>query len=147
MTDFEGVNIVKRWTLGAAIITGALLLVFAGSAKAQVLSPAQDASIKAKKIYRGSSVTYENIFNARAIDPGAQLSYNPYYAQSLTFMPQIWLRNDMFLRARLSVEVELTLSDSTDTKREPVLSDIYLDYMWLSAYTIPKLKIAISPLL
>lgn len=129
--------------LGVALVTGALLL--SAPAQAQVLNPALEGSVKAKKIYRGSLITYENVFALRDLDKGAETSYVPYYAQSISFSPQIWLRDDMFISGNLAVEVEMTTSQSTDTVREPMLSDLFLTYMWLSAYTIPVLKIGISP--
>ncbi|PID38487.1 MAG: hypothetical protein CSA65_06955 [Proteobacteria bacterium] len=134
---------MKRWTLSLVIV--ASLLLAAGTSEAQVLNPALAGSVKAKKIYRGSLLTYENIFSLRALDPGAEQSYTPYYAQSITFAPQIWLRDDMFVSARMSVEVEVTDSQWTDTKREPILSDLFFNYMWLSAYRIPVVGISISP--
>lgn len=114
-------------------------------AVAQMLDPAMSAQAKKKKIYRGSMVTYENIFSAYSLSQSAQQSYDPYYAMSLTFMPQVWLRDDMFVQARIAAEVELTLSEMTDTKREPILSDLTLTYLWAGAYTIPALKVRVSP--
>jgi hypothetical protein len=134
---------VKRLTLSLVVV--ASLLLAAGTSEAQVLNPALAGSVKAKKIYRGSLITYENIFSLRALDPGAEQSYAPYYAQNISFAPQIWLRDDMFVSARMSVEVELTDSQWTDTRREPVLSDLFFSYMWLSAYRIPVVGISISP--
>jgi hypothetical protein len=138
---------VKRSSLVAIIVISAItaVLVLPKQAEAQILNPALAAEKKAKKIYRGSMVIYENIFNLRQLDVGADLSTNPYYAQSLTFLPQIWLGDTMFVNARLSMEVEITSSDFTNTKREPFLSDLFLTYMWLGAYTIPVAKIVISP--
>lgn len=134
---------MKRWTISLVVVAG--LLLAAGTSEAQVLNPALEGSVKAKKIYRGSLITYENIFSLRALDPGAEQSYAPYYAQNISFAPQIWLRDDMFVSARMSVEVEITDSQWTDTKREPILSDLFFSYMWLSAYRIPVVGISISP--
>ncbi|MBW2735349.1 MAG: hypothetical protein JRH20_23440 [Deltaproteobacteria bacterium] len=128
-----------------ALVIAATILCSSVPAIAQVLNPAMSAQAKKKKIYRGSMVTYENVFSAYSLSEGAQQSYDPYYAMSLTFLPQIWLRDDMFVQARLGAEVELTLSESTDTKREPVLTDLSFTYMWTGAYTIPGAKIVISP--
>jgi hypothetical protein len=99
-----------------------------------------------KVAWRNSLVTYENIFSAYSIDRGAQLSYNPYYAQSISFLPRYYPRDDLYLRARLDLEIELTTSDDTDYAREWIVSDLYLDVDYKPAWmTIPVVDVMVNP--
>jgi len=52
----------------------------------------------------------------------------------------------MYIRGRLIVEVELTESDSTDYVREPILSDLWLDYGWQPKWMkIPYVGVTVTP--
>lgn len=131
----------QRLTFAAAL---AIVLGLGSAAQAQVLNPALTAKRKKKRVYRASMLTYQNSFALRDLAP-TDPDYNPYYAMSMYFQPQIWLQDNMFVRATLIAQLELTSSDQTDTRREPILSDMRLDYWWLGAYRIPKVNIVLTP--
>jgi hypothetical protein len=100
-----------------------------------------------KKVpWRNSTITYENVVSALSFDQGAELTYNPYYAQSLSFRPRYYLRDDLSFRARFDLEIELTTSDDTDHAREWIVSDLMLDAVYSPSWmTIPKVDVAVSP--
>jgi hypothetical protein len=102
---------------------------------------------KATKVpWRNSIIAYENIVSALSFNEGAELTYDPYYAQSISFRPRYYLRDDLSLRARLDLEIELTTSDSTDHAREWILSDLTFDGVYAPKWmTIPKLDVQVSP--
>jgi hypothetical protein len=82
---------------------------------------------ESKVPWRNSSVTYSNAFSAITLSKGAELMYNPYYAQSFSFKPSYYPTEDLSLKLRLDLEIELTTSDATDHAREWILSDLKLD--------------------
>ena len=85
--------------------------------------------------FRGSSFTFSNSGNWYAY-------HNPTYSMSFDFRPRYYIRDDLSLRARLMVDVEMTDSDSTNTVREPILSDLSLDVNYAPAFLkIPVLDI------
>lgn len=136
-------RVTARLVLALCVVLGTTFA--ATRASAQIMNPAMSAKVKKQKIYRGSMIIYENIFSAVSLFKNALPMHDPYYAQSITLMPQIWPRKDMFVRARLAIEVELTQSNVTDTRREPILSDLWLDWMWFTGWKIPKLGIGVTP--
>jgi hypothetical protein len=96
--------------------------------------------------WRNSTITYENVVSALSFSQGAEPTYNPYYAQSFSFRPRYYLRDDLSLRARLDLEIELTTSDSTDHAREWILSDLFLDANYAPSWlSIPLVKIRVNP--
>ena len=100
----------------------------------------------AKVPWRNSLVIYENTVSAYSLDKGAQPEYDPTYVQSLSFRPRFYLRDDLSLRARLDLQIELTDSNSTDHAREWILSDLTLGAVYTPKWmVIPKLGIQVSP--
>jgi hypothetical protein len=135
-----------------ALFIGLFLLLSISNASAAGIDPDDakkkaDVSVKKKKRpWRNTRIVYENIFSAISLNKSHDQTWNPYYAQSLSLQPRYYVRDDLSLRLRLDVEVELTTSDSTDLNHEPLLSDLMLDanYMpdWL---TIPVVDVRVSP--
>ena len=96
---------------------------------------AATAKKEEKKVpWRGSSFTYENTFSAYSLSPSADLTYNPYYAQSFSFRPRYYPRDDLSLALRLDVEIELTTSDDTDRRHQAMLSDLLFDVGYKPAF-------------
>lgn len=96
-------------------------------------------------IWRNSIFVYENFVSAYSFDRNAELTYNPYYGMSYTFIPRIYLYKGMSLRLRWSLEQELTNSDTTTKKHEIFWSDVYLDWVWGGAAVIPGIDVAFTP--
>ena len=77
--------------------------------------------------FRGSTFTYENIFSAAtAGDLSPETSF--YYAMSYSLRPRYYLNDWFNFRLRLDLEHELTDSPTTTRLREPLLSDMWLDF-------------------
>lgn len=78
--------------------------------------------------FRNTTVIYENIFSAAspAVDLSPAASF--YYAMSYSFRPRYYVRDWFSLRLRLDVEHELTDSSTTTQRREPLVSDLWLDF-------------------
>jgi hypothetical protein len=104
----------------------------------------ETAAAKKKVPWRNSTVTYENIFSAYTLSEGAEQTYNPYYAMSFDFRPRFYLRDDLSLRARLVMDVELTTPDS-DFRRF-LLSDTSFDAVYAPSFLkIPYADISVIP--
>ncbi|MFH1130969.1 MAG: hypothetical protein V1754_06515, partial [Pseudomonadota bacterium] len=88
--------------------------------------------------WRGSVFTYENIGNYYA-------RYNPYYGMAFDLKPRWYFRDDLNLAARMIFDVELTLSDETNSVREPVVSDLFFDLNYAPEFLkIPVLDVAVK---
>lgn len=141
------------------VLVPVALCVLVGSARAEIneykegkkktADATATSSVTAEKVaWRNSTFAYENSVSALSFNRGADLTYNPYYAQSLSFRPRYYLRDDLSLRARLDLEIELTLSDDSDHAREWILSDLLLDVNYAPSWmTIPVLKVQVNPYL
>jgi hypothetical protein len=106
----------------------------------------KEAEPEKKVPWRGSAIIYSNSLSALSLDQGAELSYNPYYAQSFSFRPRYYPLDELSLAARMDLEIELTTSDSTDHAREWIISDLSLDASYAPTWmVIPVAKIAINP--
>jgi hypothetical protein len=91
--------------------------------------------------FRGTMLIYENIFNAYQLNRGADRTYNPYYAMSLSARARWYFRDPLSLRLRFDVEVELTDADDTTDYQETRVSDLTLDLVYNPVYTIPALGV------
>jgi len=80
--------------------------------------------------WRGSFISYDHVSSTVSFDKSAELTWNPYYAQSLTFAPRYWFHEDFYASGIWAVEQELTDSDWTTKKHELVSSDLFLDLGW-----------------
>lgn len=104
-----------------------------------------EGSVK-KVPYRGSMFIYENMLSALSMNQGADLTYNPYYAQALSFRPRYYVLDDLSVGARLDMEIELTTSDETDRARQWILGDLLLDASYApSILKIPVVGVQVSP--
>lgn len=77
--------------------------------------------------WRNTLFLFDQNLNAYALSQSAQLTYNPTYSWSFSLRPRYYLSDDIFVRLRQDMEVELTESDSTATEREIWLADTVLD--------------------
>jgi hypothetical protein len=94
--------------------------------------------------YRGSAFVFRNTISGYSLDPGAQLSYNPYYAMTFSFQPSWWFDDHINLRANLDVVREITNSDVTTDRAEALLGDLALIVGYSKFYTIPMVEIDLS---
>jgi hypothetical protein len=104
--------------------------------------------VKKKKevFWRGTKIIWGNDFSANSLNPGTDLTYNPYYAMSIWLIPRIWIRDDLFTQLRAIFEIELTTSDDTDRRHQWQVADLWLDFVYKPEFlTIPKLNIKASP--
>jgi len=141
--------------LGSAVVAALLLAAVPAAAieddeynqvKQADASVSAEAGAPSKVPWRNSYFTYSHQLSALTFSKGAELRHDPYYAQSLTFRPRYYVRDDLSLRARLDLEIELTTSDSTDTIREWVVSDLLFDVNYAPTWmVIPYAKIAVNP--
>lgn len=117
-----------------------------GKKKKADATVAKEGAAEKKVPWRNSTITYENIFSAISLNKGAEMTYNPYYAQSFSFRPRYYLRDDLSLRARLDLEVEVTTSDTTDHAREWILSDLLMDASYTPRWMkIPVVDVSVNP--
>ncbi len=80
--------------------------------------------------WRGSSISYDHVSNTVGLDKGSELTWNPYYAQSLTLAPRYWFHDSFYTGLVWAVEQELTDSDWTTQRHEMIASDLFLDLGW-----------------
>lgn len=131
--------------LSSLLVLSALLLAATGGHAQQKWEdvPAEQPE---KLFWRNSLLVYENAFSAHSLSRSVDLTYNPYYAQSFSFRPRFYIRDDLSIRPRLDLEIELTTSDDTDHAREWIVSDFYLDTVWMPKFlTIPVVGVRVSP--
>lgn len=132
-----------RKLLVAAVIG---LLSLPGAAFAQGTVAAQEAAgivTGEKSRWRGSALTYENVFTTISMDKSAEPTWNPYYAHSVQIAPRYYFFDDIYTSLIWSVEQELTNSDWTTTRRELLWSDLFVDVGY-SGWTEPTTKLRIN---
>jgi hypothetical protein len=93
--------------------------------------------------WRGSSISYDHVSTTVSLKKDAELTWNPYYAQSLTLAPRYWFHDDFYAGVIWAVEQELTDSDWTTKKHEYMSSDLFLDIGW-AGWTERTTKIRLS---
>ena len=94
--------------------------------------------------WRGSQIVLRNTLSALTLDPGAEQTYNEYFAMTWSFRPWWWVSDRVFLRAQLDLTHELTESDVTTDAGEALLGDLALVAGGSGLYTIPVLGVGIS---
>ncbi len=94
--------------------------------------------------FRGTLISYSNDMSMRTLQPDAELTYNPYYAMTLSLRPQYWFTDSLYIHARLAITRELTDADTTSQAKETRVSDLALRIGASSFYTIPVVGIAFS---
>ena len=104
-------------------------------------------SKKKKKVpYRGSVFQWGHSISALTFDRSAESTYNPYYSQGFSFQPRWYLRDDLSLRARFDMEVELTQADTLDSAHELFTYDLYLEGNYAPKWAkIPFVGITVNP--
>jgi hypothetical protein len=136
--------IVKR--IGPLAVVVATLSSSGPALAAENVDLTETAKKEKKVPWSGSLFTYENSFSAYSLTRSAELTYNPYYTQSLSFRPAYNLRDDLAFKLRLDLEIELTSSDDTDHRHEWVVSDLWFDTVWKPDFLkIPKVDIKVVP--
>jgi hypothetical protein len=127
------------------IVASALCALLGASAQAR--AEEEETAVAKKKVpWRGSLFTYEHSFNAISINKGHDPYWNPYYAQTLDFKPRFYPTENLYLAARLILEIELTQSDETNHAREWTVSDLTLDVGYSNKkLTIPVVGIDFKP--
>lgn len=128
-----------------------LLFVFlgVGAASVAVAQPTGLAGVETsgaggnKAIWRGSSINYSHNATALTFAPGAEPQYNPTWSHRLGLFPEVHLGDVVTLRGRWFLSQELTLSDTTSTRNEVEVSDVWLDTVW-SGFTEPTTRLRLG---
>lgn len=94
--------------------------------------------------FHGTTLIYENIFNAYQLNRGNDLTYNPYYAMSLSARARWYFTDPLSLRLRFDLEAELTDADDTTDFQETRVSDLFVDLVYNPIYTIPAIDVDIG---
>ena len=129
---------------GAPAGGGAVSGEVGGGAETEAALEAE-AALPKKAIWRNTLFIYENAVSAYSFSKEAELTYNPYYSMSYSFMPRFYLYKGMSLRLSWSFEQELTNSDTTTKKHEVYWSDVNIDWVWGGAATIPGVDVMFTP--
>lgn len=119
------------------------LLSLPGAAFAQGAVAAQEAAgivSGEKSRWRGSSLSYSNVFTTISLKKDVEPTWNPYYAQNVQIAPRYYFFDDVYASVIWSLEQELTDSDWTTTKREVMWSDVFVD-LGYSGWTEPTTKL------
>ncbi len=135
-------DVVRATTIGAVL----LVTLAAAPVAAQGLGY-EEADVEAEEEllpYRGTSIIYENALAALTLDPSAELYYNPTYVMSWIFRPRWYLYDTLSARLDFSVESELTNSDWTQTRYEPIVSDLSLGFIYADFYAIPVVDVKLG---
>lgn len=149
--DFE----TSTTTLAKRVV--ALLTLAASSLALAQAVPTIGADTKGKsgeKVpWRGSSISYGHSATAMTFAPGAKFEidpalaadprisydptavgtqqyYNPTWSHRLGLMPEWHFTDAFYVRSRFFISQEFTLSDSTSTRNEVEVSDLWLDGVW-----------------
>ncbi len=86
--------------------------------------------------WRNSLFMWDHSLNTTALDPGSTITHNPTYVWSFTLMPRWYLNDEMFLRVRQDMSLELTDTDTYTYNREPILADTQLDFVHANLLTL-----------
>ncbi|MBI3183256.1 MAG: hypothetical protein HYZ28_14050 [Myxococcales bacterium] len=77
--------------------------------------------------WRGSVATYGHAATALSLSKSAEPFYNPFYGHRLELQPEWHFGQQLFLRGKLELSQELTLSDETTYRHEVVWSDLAVE--------------------
>lgn len=130
--------------LRSRFFVAALLATLALPAAAQRTDVVEEAeSAEGSSRWRGSSISYGQIATTVSLDKSADLGWNPYYAHAVTLAPRYHLADDFVAGLSFTVEQELTDSDWTTQRHQPLASDLFVDLGW-SGWTEDTTKIRVS---
>jgi hypothetical protein len=126
-------------------VCGAIVILFSWVAHAQQAQELRATGPSAALVpWRGSRMFYGHSFTALTLSPGAEPRYNPYYAHRFELLPEWHFGGSFFIRGRMEISQELTVSDTTRYVREVVFSDSYLQ-AGMSGLSVPCLGVRIWP--
>jgi len=77
--------------------------------------------------FRGSLLLWDNEVTTATFDRSALLDYNPTYVMAFSLRPRYYLTDDVSVRLRQDLSIEMTDTDTRSRNREPVLADTILD--------------------
>jgi len=110
-------------------LAAAAVLLFAAPAAAQELVLQQQEG-ESPSAWRGSQLRYGHVGTTVGLDKGAELTWNPYHAHTLTIAPRYYFTDAISTGLTFSLEQELTDSDWTTSKHEVLFSDLFADLTW-----------------
>jgi hypothetical protein len=133
-----------------SVLLAVVFVVSSAFAQAPSTSPATDAEVTASKTetstipWRGSKFIYGHAFTALTLHKGAEPFYNPQYGHRLELQPEWHFNDQYFLRGRLELSQELTISDETRYRHEVVASDVRVEGV-MEGWTEPRTQILVTP--
>lgn len=74
--------------------------------------------------WKGSEISVSHYGTLTSFNKSALPDYNPFFGQAFSLDPRWKLHDSLSLRAHLGIDTELTDSDDTNTRREPLLDDL-----------------------
>jgi len=102
-------------SLASTLLVGALCLLFATSAKADIATS-----------FKGSSVGIKNVMSTLTLNKDGQLTYNPYYAVSIQASPRFAFTKRFYASVSVGAVREMTNADNTTMRGETLLDDVSL---------------------
>ena len=102
------------------------------------------ATAAAREPWTGNVLTYRNSVSLMTLQEGEELTYNPYYAMTLSVRPTYWVNDIFYVHGRFSVTRELTNSDITTDRGETWVSDLIFRLAAHEFYTIDVVGISFS---
>jgi hypothetical protein len=89
--------------------------------------PAADEPAAEQLPWRGSIFIFEQDLSTATFDRSAGRTYNPYYSWVFTFMPRWYFTDEIYLRLRQDMDVELTDADDRTYQNELWFADTRFD--------------------
>ncbi len=117
----------------AGVVAGVVLFASLGAARAEDTTTVEEK--KEPPRWTGSEVSLRHGFNTIGFLRNLEPTYNPVFAQGISIDPRWRLNKKINLTAHLGIETELTDSDVSTYKRQPLLEDTFVT----GAYSLPKL--------
>jgi len=107
-------------------------------------APEAPKAPKALSPLRGTTLSVINTVTALSVDPSAELTYNPYYAVTLSLQPWWWFNDIFYVNARLDISREITEADTTTQSGETILGDTKVSVGASKFWVIPVVGIDLS---
>jgi len=90
--------------------------------------------------WRNSLFLWDNEITTATFDPGATLTHNPTWVMAFSLQPRWYFTDQLSLRLRQDLSIEMTDTDSRVRNREPVLADTIIDLGMAKLYEMDALS-------
>ena len=108
---------------------------------------AVDEALEEERLpWRNSLFLYDNEISTTTLDGGSStLSYNPYWSMAFSLRPRWYLTEDISVRLRQDLSIELTDTDTLVKNRRPVLADTILEVIHGNIYELEGIVLSGGP--